>query len=196
MVISEPTYLVLLLLIIVERVFELLISRRNVRRALAHGAVEVGRSHYRAMVAMHAAFIAACFVESLLDLHDDRPILSTIALIATFAAQFLRYSAVITLGERWTTRIIVVPDAAPVRTGVYRWIRHPNYLAVIIEMAALPMIRACWITAIVFSIANALMLSVRIPAEETALGASYCTAFGRVSRFVPMRRGPDHASPK
>jgi len=188
MVISEPTYLVLLLLVIVERVFELLISRRNARSALAHGGIEVGKSHHRVMVAMHAAFIASCVVESLLDIHGDWPIVSIVALIATFAAQFLRYAAVVTLGERWTTRIIVQPDVVPVMRGLYRWIRHPNYVAVIIEMAALPLIRACWITAIVFSIANALMLRVRIPAEEQALGASYCAAFGAVSRFVPMRR--------
>jgi methyltransferase len=202
MVISEPTYLVLLLLLIAERVFELLISRRNAQWALAHGGIEVGRSHYRVMVAMHAAFVASCVVESLLDIHGDRPIVSTVALSATFAAQFLRYSAVVTLGKNWTTRIIVRPDAKPVTRGIYRWIRHPNYVAVIIEMAALPLIRACWVTAVGFSIANALMLRVRIPAEEQALGASYCAAFGAVSRFVPIRRPstistspPDDASP-
>jgi methyltransferase len=188
MVISEPTYLILLLLLLVERVFELLISRRNARSALARGGIEVGRSHYRVMVAMHAAFIASCFAESVLDIHDDWPIVSTIALIFTFAAQFLRYAAVVTLGRRWSTRIIVMPEAKPITTGLYRWIRHPNYVAVIIEMAALPLIRGCWVTAMVFSIANALMLWVRIPAEEQALGATYCAAFGAVSRFVPIHR--------
>jgi methyltransferase len=194
MVISEPTYLILLLVLVAERGFELFISQRNARSALAHGGIEVGSSHYRAMVAMHTAFIASCFVESVLDVHDDWPIVSLIAFIATFAAQFLRYAAVVTLGERWSTRIIVMPEAKPITTGLYRWIRHPNYVAVIIEMAALPLIRACWVTAIVFSIANALMLSVRIPAEEQALGASYCAAFGAVSRFVPIHRRATDAS--
>jgi methyltransferase len=188
MVISEPTYMVLLLLLIVERLFELLISRRNARSALAHGGVEVGGAHYSVMVAMHSAFIVACFVESILDVHDDWLMVSQIALAATFAAQFLRYAAVVTLGKHWTTRIIVMPDAVPITRGLYRWIRHPNYVAVIIEMAALPLIRACWVTAMVFSIANALMLRVRIPAEEQALGVSYCAAFGAVSRFVPINR--------
>jgi methyltransferase len=194
MVISEPTYLVLLLMLVAERGFELFISQRNAGAALARGGVEVGSSHYRVMVAMHTAFIAACFVESALDVHDDWPIVSLIAFIATFAAQFLRYAAVVTLGERWSTRIIVMPDAKPITTGLYRWIRHPNYVAVIIEMAALPLIRACWVTALVFSIANALMLRVRIPAEEQALGASYCAAFGTISRFVPIQRRTTDAS--
>jgi methyltransferase len=202
MVISEPTYLVLLLVLVAERGFELFISQRNARAALARGGIEVGSSHYRVMVAMHTAFIAACFVESVLDVHDDWPIVSLVAFIATFAAQFLRYAAVVTLGERWSTRIIVMPDAKPITSGLYRWIRHPNYVAVIIEMAALPLIRACWVTAMVFSIANALMLWVRIPAEEQALGATYGAAFGAVSRFVPIHRAttagasePDDASP-
>ncbi len=185
---SEPAYLLLLLLIVVERVFELFISRRNARSALAQGAIEVGHGHYRAMVAMHTLFLVACFVESVLDVHDDWPIVSTVALVATFIAQFLRYAVVVTLGERWNTRIVVMPEAAPVTRGIYRWMRHPNYVAVIIEMAALPLIRACWVTAIGFSIANALILRVRIPAEEQALGASYSEAFGGVARFLPWRR--------
>ncbi len=92
-----------------------------------------------------------------------------------------------TLGERWNTRIIVMPGAAPVTTGLYRWVRHPNYVAVVVEIAALPMIRGCWITAGIFTIANALMLAVRIPAEEHALGTGYSEALGSVGRFFPSR---------
>ncbi len=113
-----------------------------------------------------------------------------IALVGVIIAQFLRYAAVMTLGERWNTRIIVMPDAAPVTRGLYRWMRHPNYVAVVIEIAALPMIRGCWITAGVFTIANALMLAVRIPAEERALGANYSAAFGDVGRFFPRLPHP------
>jgi methyltransferase len=76
---------------------------------------------------------------------------------------------VIALGDRWNTRVIVTPGAPLVTRGPYRWMRHPNYLAVVIEIAAVPMIRGCWMTAVTFSIANALMLSVRIPIEERAL---------------------------
>jgi methyltransferase len=189
MVISERAYLILLALLAAERGFELFISRRNARRALARSGIEVGRSHYRVMVTMHTLFLVSCAAESFLVAHAISPVLSTVALIGVFLAQFVRYAAVMTLGERWNTRIIVMPGAAPVTRGLYRWIRHPNYVAVVIEIAALPLIRGCWITALVFTIANALMLAVRIPAEERALGANYSQAFGSVARFFPHLRG-------
>jgi methyltransferase len=185
MVISERAYLLLLALLAVERVFELLISRRNALRAFAHGGIEVARGHYRVMVTMHTLFLASCAVESIFVVHAILPMTSAIALVSAVVAQVLRYAAVVTLGERWNTRIIVMPGAAPVTRGLYRWIRHPNYVAVVIEIVALPMIRGSWITAIVFTIANAMLLAVRIPAEEHALGANYSEAFGKVSRFFP-----------
>jgi len=188
MVISERAYLLLLALLAAERSFELLISRRNARRAFAHGGIEVGRSHYRVMVAMHTLFLVSCAAESILVARAISPLVSALAFAGVLFAQCLRYAAVATLGERWNTRIIVMPGAAPVTRGLYRWIRHPNYVAVVIEILALPMIRGCWITAIVFTIANALMLAVRIPAEERALGANYSRAFGGVARFFPTLR--------
>jgi methyltransferase len=190
MVISERAYMLLLALLAAERVFELFISRRNARLAFAQGGIEVGGNHYRVMVAMHTLFLVSCAVESLFVAHAISPIISTLALLGVLFAQLLRYVAVMTLGERWNTRIIVMPGAAPVTLGLYRWIRHPNYIAVVIEIAALPLIRGCWITAAVFTIANVLMLAVRIPAEERALGANYSEAFGSIARFFPHpRRG-------
>jgi methyltransferase len=190
MVISERTYLLLLGMLAVERVFELFISRRNARRALAGGAIEVGQRHYRVMVTMHALFLAACAAESVLLAHTISPIVSMVALAAALGAQLLRYAAVATLGERWNTRIIVKPGGAPVTRGLYRWIRHPNYVAVIVEIVALPMIRGGWITAAVFTLANSMVLAVRIPAEERALGTTYSEALGGVGRFFPHpRRG-------
>jgi len=188
MVISESAYLVLLLLIVAERFFELFISRRNARIAFAKGGLEVGRGHYRVMVAMHSLFLFSCAFESILDAHDDWPVVSVLALISTFAAEFLRYGAVVTLGEYWNTRIIVRPDVTPVTRGLYRWMRHPNYVAVIVEIAALPLIRACWVTAIIFTLANAWILWIRIPQEENALGENYAAAFSGVARFFPSHR--------
>ncbi len=188
MVISEHAYLLLLVVLAAERGFELVLSRRNARRAVAHGAIEVGRSHYRVMVAMHTLFLVSCGTESILVARPVSSILSTIALMSVVLAQVLRYAAVATLGERWNTRIIVMPGAIPVTRGLYRWMRHPNYVAVAIEIAALPLIRGCWITAVVFTVANALMLAVRIPAEERALGVGYSQAFGGVGRFFPHLR--------
>lgn len=185
MVISERAYLLLLALIVTERVVELRIARRNARIAFASGGIEVGHQHYRVMVAMHALFLVSCAIESLLVAHIISPIVSTLALIGVVVAQALRYAAVATLGERWNTRIIVMPGVAPITRGLYRWIRHPNYIAVVIEIAALPMVRGGWITALLFTIANAIVLAIRIPAEERALGASYKEAFGGVARFFP-----------
>jgi methyltransferase len=185
MVISQPAYLILLALLAMERGFELFLSRRNARRAFAHGAFEVGREHYRAMVVMHTAFLASCAAESIFLPHKIPPTLSSIALSFALLAQLLRYAAIATLGKYWNTRIIVLPDAKPVTTGLYRWIRHPNYVAVMIEMIAVPSIRGCWLTAAVFTTLNALMLAIRIPDEERALGANYSQAFRSVGRFLP-----------
>lgn len=188
MVISERAYLLLLAFIAAERVFELRLSNRNAHRAFERGAIEVGHDHYRVMVAMHTAFLVSCALESLFVAHAIPLLVSTLAIIGVVAAQVLRYAAVMTLGERWNTRIIVMPGAAPITCGLYRWMRHPNYVAVVLEILALPLIRGGWMTASVFTIANAAMLAVRIPAEERALGASYSRAFGGVARFFPHLR--------
>lgn len=187
MVISERAYLLLLGFIALERLFELQLSNRNARRAFEHGGIEVGRDHYRVMVVMHIAFLAACAMESLFTAHAVPWMVSMLAFMGVVVAQILRSLAVMTLGERWNTRIIVVPGAAPITRGLYRWMRHPNYVAVVVEILALPLIRGAWITAIVFSIADAFLLTVRIPSEERALGASYSQAFGGISRFFPRR---------
>jgi methyltransferase len=188
MMISERVFLLLLAMLAGERVFELLLSRRNAARAFARGAVEAGRGHYPVMAAFHALFIASCAAESIFLPRALVPAISIAALLAAAAAQVLRYAAVITLGDRWNTRIIVTPGAPPVTGGIYRWVRHPNYLAVTLELAAIPMIRGCWMTALAFSAGNALMLSVRIAAEERALGEQYARAFAAVPRWFPRRR--------
>ncbi|MBV8139213.1 MAG: hypothetical protein JO121_26825, partial [Deltaproteobacteria bacterium] len=110
------------------------------------------------------------------------------AIVAELFAQFLRYWVIFTLGSRWNTRIIVWPDAQPVTSGPFRFARHPNYLAVAIEIVAVPLIGGAWITAIVFSLGNAILLMVRIPAEERALGQPYAGAFAELPRFLPRIR--------
>lgn len=153
-----------------ERVVELAISTRNARRARARGAIEAGRSHYPAMVAMHAAFLAACPLEAWRFGRPWIPALGIPMLGLVVAAQGLRYWVIHALHGRWTTRVLYVPGDPIVRSGPFRWARHPNYAAVAIEMAALPLVHTSWITALVFSGANALMLlGARIPAEERLL---------------------------
>lgn len=183
--ISLRTYLILLSALIVERIFELNLARRNAHRAFKRGAIEVGQAHYRVMVAFHSLFIVSCAVEAAAFPHWLPRALVWTALLAEACAQALRYWAVSTLGERWNTRIIVTPGAAPVTSGPYRFMRHPNYLAVAIEIAAVPLIGGAIVTAIVFSIGNALILAVRIPAEERAMGGRYAEALGSRRRFIP-----------
>lgn len=183
--ISLRTYLVLLAMLIVERIFELRLARRNARRAFERGAVEVGQAHYRVMVAFHSLFIVSCAAEATFFPHSFPNAVAWIALAAEAAAQTLRYWAVSTLGDRWNTRIVVTPERAPVTTGPYRFMRHPNYLAVVIEIAAVPMIGGAIFTAIAFSIGNALILAIRIPAEERAMGGQYAEALGSRRRFIP-----------
>jgi len=184
-VISEKAYLVLLALVAGERVFELFLSQRNACRAFARGAVEVKQRHYALMVTFHALFLVSCAAESLLWQRNFSPVIAWVAFGASILAQALRYAAVWTLGDRWNTKIIVQPGEQPVVTGLYRWIRHPNYVAIVLEMVAIPMIRGAWITALVFSVGNLPLLAVRISVEERALGDTYAKAFGSRPRFVP-----------
>src|SRR5437879_1626810 len=182
---SLTAYLILLGIIAVERLFELFIARRNAQRAFARGALEVGRAHYRTMVLFHALFLFGCAGEAIILKRPFPGTAAYAALGAEMGAQILRYTAVRALGERWNTRIIVLPGAQPVVKGPYRFVRHPNYVAVAIEMAALPMVRGCWLTALSFSIGNLALMVVRIPAEERALGSPYQEAFKARRRFLP-----------
>jgi len=188
MVISLPVYLGIIAALALERCVELYIARRNAARAFAAGAVEIGQRHYRAMVAFHAAFLVACTVESIARGSGAPAAVAVLAIAAELFAQFLRYWVILTLRSRWNTRIIVFPDAKPVTSGPFRFVRHPNYLAVAIEIAAVPLIGGAWVTAIVFSVGNAILLMVRIPAEERALGQSYAGAFNALPRFLPRIR--------
>ena len=167
---SDWFYLVGLAALAVERLFELGLSSRNATRQLALGAEEFSRGHFPAMVALHTAFLFSCAGEFLV-FHPPLWLgLALPALAVALGAQGLRYWAVWTLGERWNTRVIARRGDAPVTGGPYRYLRHPNYLAVVLELAAVPLIHGCWRTALCFSLGNAALLAVRIPAEERALG--------------------------
>ena len=188
MVTSVSLYLAFLGLLYLERLVEMLLSRRNARLAFAAGGTETGRRHYAVMVTVHALFPLACAVE-VLGLHRGfSRVVGFAALAVALAAQVVRWWVVATLGRRWNTRIVVVPGVSPVTTGPYRYLRHPNYLAVMLEAVSVPLIHGAWLSAIVFAAANAALLSVRIPAEERALGEPYSRAFARLPRFLPGGR--------
>jgi methyltransferase len=185
MVSSIQAYLAFLGLLASERGIELALSRRNSRLAFLRGGREHGQAHFRLMAAFHGVFLASCAAEALI-LHRSVPgALAAIALIGAIASQGLRYWAIATLGARWNVKIIVVPGDEPVTAGPYRFIRHPNYVAVAVEMVCVPLIHGCWLTAIVFSVGNALLLRTRIRAEEAALGDAYAIAFADRPRFLP-----------
>jgi len=190
MVTSVALYLAFLGALYVERLAELLVSRRNARLAFAAGGVETGSRHYAVMVALHALFPLACAVE-VVGLHRAFPgFIGIAALLTAIVAQALRWWVVGTLGWRWNTRIIAVPGAEPVTSGPYRFLRHPNYLAVMLEALAVPLIHGAWLSAIAFVCANAALLAVRIPAEERALGERYSRAFAGAP---PHPQGGRHA---
>jgi len=155
----------LLLLATLQRLIELAIARRNTQALLAEGAYEVGRGHYPVIVFLHGAWLVALW--ALLLLGDAR--FQLWPAIAYLVVQFLRVWTLVSLGRYWTTRIIVVPDAPLVRKGPYRFIRHPNYLVVVLEIALLPLALGSWPLALGFSIVNAIALAWRIRTEETAL---------------------------
>lgn len=153
-----------------ERLAELVVSARNARWSFERGGVESGRGHFPAMVALHTGLLVACVLEVHL---ADRPFVPApgwTAIAVVLASQALRWWCITTLGPRWNTRVIVVPGLPLVQDGPYRWFTHPNYVAVVAEGLALPLVHGAWVTAVVFSVLNAvLLLRFRIPAEERAL---------------------------
>jgi len=169
--VTVTLYLVLLGAVAIERLAELMVSARNARWSFARGGAEHGRGHFPAMVTLHTALLVGCAAETVL---ADRPFLPALgwpALAAALASQVLRWWCIGTLGPRWNTRVIIVPGLPLVSSGPYRWLRHPNYVAVVVEGLALPLVHTAWVTALVFSALNAVLLGwFRIPAEERALG--------------------------
>ncbi len=190
MVTSQALYLAFLGLVALERGGELLLSRRNARQARAAGAVEAGRGHYPVMVAFHTLFLVSCAAEVLLVPRSFPGAVGWAALGAALLAQGLRYWAVASLGARWNTRVLVWPGLPPVTSGPYRFLRHPNYLAVVVELVAVPLVYGAWVTAVVFSLGNLVLLTVRIRSEERALGPSWAKAFSGRGRLLPeLHRG-------
>ncbi|MCX7354323.1 MAG: hypothetical protein NTY59_05760 [Alphaproteobacteria bacterium] len=150
-------------LVAVERLIELAIARRNTQLLLEAGAVEHGAGHYPLIVAFHAAWLATLLVW----VPADAPVRWSL-LVLFVLLQVARVWVIWSLGPYWTTRIIVPPGAPAVRRGPYRWLRHPNYVIVTAEIALLPLAFNAWDVALIFSLANGLLLSYRIRSEEAA----------------------------
>ena len=162
-------YVLLVAAVAAERLVELVVAQRNLAWSRARGGVEFGARHYPVMVVLHTGLLVGCLAEVYL---LDRPFLAWLGwpmLAVVVAAQLLRWWCITTLGRQWNTRVIVIPGAARITGGPYRWIPHANYVAVIAEGIALPLVHTAWITALVFTVLNAVLLSTRISTENAAL---------------------------
>lgn len=162
-------FTILVVLVALERLVELAVSKRNLRWSKEHGGVEYGHSHYPYMVALHVFLLVGCLVEVWVWQKPLIPALSIAMLVLVVASQALRWWCIATLGKRWNTLVVIVPGMPRVTGGPYRWIRHPNYVAVVIEGIALPMVGFAWVTALIFTLLNIPLLMVRLRVENAAL---------------------------
>jgi methyltransferase len=173
---SAGWYTLLVVLVALIRLVELSVAQRNLRWARERGGVETGAGHYPVMVALHSALLLGCVVEVWL---ADRPFLPWLGwpmLALLVAAHALRWWCIRTLGPQWNTRVVRVPGMPLVTGGPYRWLHHPNYVAVVVEGFALPLVHTAWITAVAFTVLNALLLRVRLRVETEALAGSPAAA--------------------
>jgi methyltransferase len=162
-------YQLLIGAVAVERLAELVVTKRNRAWSQAHGGVEFGAGHYPVMVMLHVGLLAGCVIEPIV-LH--RPFVAAVGwpmLAMVIVAQALRWWCIGTLDHQWNARVIVIPGAGRVSGGPYRLLPHPNYVAVIAEGFALPLVHTAWVTALVFSVLNAVLLRTRIQVENAAL---------------------------
>jgi methyltransferase len=164
-------YLLLIGAVAVERLAEVVVAERNRSASKERGGVEFGVGHYPAMVALHTGLLAGCLLEPVVLHRPFIPLLGWPMLLIVLAAQGLRWWCITTLDYQWNTRVIVIPGAARVAGGPYRFLPHPNYVAVIAEGFALPLVHTAWITALVFTILNAALLRTRIHVENAALAS-------------------------
>ena len=160
---SSLCFIIFILFLIAQRLTELYVSKRNEKWLLAQGAIEYGREHYPYIVALHTLFIVSLIVEYYVT--GGQPI-SYIALSLFILLLAFKYWVLSSLGTYWNTRIYRVPGAIAVKKGPYKLFKHPNYVDVVCEIAIIPLVFHLYYTAIIFSVLNAIMLSVRIRVEN------------------------------
>jgi methyltransferase len=187
---TSQIFVAFVVLVALQRVAELRLSRRNERKLRELGAREHAAGHFVAMQLLHTLWIVSVVLEVTLVGPAFLVWVSAPAALCFGMGQCLRYAAINALGVRWSVRILTLPGAPPVARGVYRYLRHPNYLGVVLEIAALPLMHSAWRSAAVFSLANAVLLFVRIRKEEHALSGNggYDEALGPLPRFWPSFR--------
>lgn len=162
-------FTILIILTSAERIFELVVSKRNLRWSFDQGGIEYGRSHYKYMVVIHVGLLAGCLAEVWVYRPELNPLVSGGALALAMGSQALRWWCITTLGKQWNTLVVIIPGLTAVRNGPYKWFKHPNYVAVVIEGIALPMVGFAWRTALIFTLLNFFVLRTRLKVENQAL---------------------------
>lgn len=157
-----------LVLLATQRIAELVVSARHARALFARGGIEAGAGHFPLFVILHAAWPLMLMWEVLIA-GARPPAWWPVALVLTLCAAALRQASIHALGEHWTARVVVLPDHPRVRRGIHRWLRHPSYVGVTLELLAAPLMFGAWRTALFATFGNALALAIRIPVEERAL---------------------------
>lgn len=166
---SQVWFTLLVAAVGVERLAEMVVTKRNAAWSFARGAIEVGRGHWPWMVLLHVGLLVAAVVEVWVADRPFIPLLGWTMVMLVVLAQGLRWWCIRTLGRQWNARVIVVPGAPRVTGGPYRFFSHPNYVAVVVEGVALPLVHTAWVTALVFTVLNAVVLMARLRAENDAL---------------------------
>lgn len=161
-------FIIFLSVIIVQRILELILSKRNENYLKSQGAIEHDKNGYKYIVLMHNLFFISFLLEFTL-LERELNQYWGILLIIFIFTQLLRYWAIFSLKKRWNTKIFVLPNTEVINSGPYKYYKHPNYIAVIVEIAVIPLLFSCYYTAIVFSILNLIVLKRRVRIEEKAL---------------------------
>jgi methyltransferase len=187
MELSVIAYLALLLLVALLRIVELQISRRHQREMVAQGAAKVNDPRFRWMVLLHTGVLVGAAVEVVLLHRPFIPVLAAFCFVIFLAANVVRWWVIRTLGEHWNVQIMNSTGLGVITTGPFRYVRHPNYAAVFVEMLVLPLIHTAWITAIAGSLAHIVVLSQRLSTEERVLfsDAQYRAAMAGKPRFLP-----------
>lgn len=166
---SLLAFTIVVALVGLERLAEMVVSKRNAAWSFSRGGRETGAGHYPVMVLLHTGFLVAMLAEAWVRRPEVTPWLAWSMLALAVASQALRWWCIATLGPRWNTRVIVVPGLPLVHSGPYRYLSHPNYVAVVVEGVALPLVHASWMSAVVFTVFNAGLLTVRLRVETQAL---------------------------
>lgn len=163
-------FYIIISIVIIQRVTELVIARRNEKWLRANGAAEFGNEHYKYIVLLHIMFFVSMFIEyNFRGRHSEFSVINYLFLVIFIFMQVMRFWVLISLGKYWNTKILKIPGSVPVSDGLYRYFKHPNYIIVCCEIISIPMIFDLYFTAVIFTVLNAFVLKVRIREENKVL---------------------------